>query len=183
MKSTKAAGRYASSLLDLSIEKGTLEEVKNDMVLVNQTIDQNRDLALMLESPIIKPDAKQRVLSAVFAKNTTKLTVEFLALLTTKGRESILSAVASSFIEQYRAHKGIISAEIVSAVTLSKASQDELVKVLSAAGHSIDLTEKVDPSLLGGIRVKVGDQLIDASLRRKLNELKVDVIKHKLSAI
>ena len=96
MKSTKAAGRYASSLLDLSIEKGTLEEVKNDMVLVNQTIDQNRDLALMLESPIIKPDAKQRVLSAVFAKNTTKLTVEFLALLTTKGRESILSAVASS---------------------------------------------------------------------------------------
>ena len=71
----------------------------------------------------------------------------------------------------------------MSAVTLSKASRDELVKVLSAAGHSIDLTEKVDPSLLGGIRVKVGDQLIDASLRRKLNELKVDVIKHKLSAI
>ena len=183
MKSTKAAGRYASSLLYLSIEKGTLEEVKNDMVLVNQTIDQNRDLALMLESPIIKPDAKQRVLSGVFSKSTSKLTVEFLTLLTAKGRESILPAVASSFIEQYRAHKGIISAEIISAVTLSKASREELIKVLSASSHSIDLTEKVDPSILGGIRVKVGDQLIDASLRRKLNDLKVDVIKHKLSAI
>ena len=183
MRSTKAAGRYASSLLELALERGVLEEVKSDVLLVQKSIEENRDFAIMLESPIIKPEAKKRVLTSIFKSSTSALTVEFLSLLASRGRESILPAISEAFLEQYRTHKGIIKAEIISAVALSNESRKELVSALSATGSSIDLTEKVDPSLIGGLRVKVGDQLIDASLRRKLNELKVDVIKNKLSAI
>jgi len=183
MKSTKAAGRYAQSLLDLSVESGELESVKADMELIRNTIEGSYDLELMLESPVIKPDAKQAVLNNLFSTRISKLSLRFVLLITAKGRESILGPISQAFLDQYRAHKGIVIARVVSASALTTDAKKALITNLSLSGNTIELIEKIDPSLLGGLRVKVGDQLIDASIRRKLNDLKSDISKNKLSAI
>lgn len=183
MRSTKASGRYALSLLQLALEQGDLEKVNADMALVLNTVNENRELELMLESPIIKPQSKQKVLEKLFSSSVCKLSMQFMLLLASKGREAILSQVAISFNELYNEHHGIISAEVVSAKPLSKSDREELMKSLSTGGHKIKLNESVDPKVLGGLRIKMGDQLVDATIRRKLNELRTDIFTHKLSAI
>lgn len=183
MRSTKAAGRYAQSLLALSLESNELEKVKADMVLIRSTIEENIDLGIMLDSPIIKRDTKQAVLNKIFSAHISTLSLRFIMLITSKGRESILGSISQAFIEQYRTYKGIIMAEVVSASPLTVDARKELIVGLASTDRTIELSEKLDPNLLGGLRVKVGDQLIDASIRRKLNDLKSDISKHKLSAI
>jgi F-type H+-transporting ATPase subunit delta len=183
MKSTKASGRYASSLLQLALEQGDLEKVNVDMALVLGTVNASHELELMLESPIIKPSVKEKVLEKIFSSSVCKLSMQFMVLLAAKGREAILPQVAVSFKELYNQHHGIVSAEVVSAKTLSKSDRDDLMKNLSAGGHKIELKESVDPKVLGGLRIKMGDQLVDATIRRKLNDLRTDIFNHKLSAI
>lgn len=183
MKSTKASIRYAQSLLELAIEQNSLDAVKDDMVLVRKCVAESHELELMLQSPIIKSDTKKTTLQKVFGSAISKLSLSFMELLTSKGREALLAATAHSFIDLYNQHKGILMAEVVSATPLSKEQRQDLTKALSATGKTIELVEKVDPKVLGGIRIKVGDQLMDATTRRKLNDLKIDITNHKLSAI
>ncbi|MEZ4720844.1 MAG: ATP synthase F1 subunit delta [Flavobacteriales bacterium] len=182
MRSTKAAIRYAQSLLELAIEQKSLDQVKADMALIAQCVAESHEVDLMLQSPIIKPDLKKKTLEKVFGSSISKLSQSFVALLTTKGRESILPQIAVSFIGLYNEHMGIVSAEVVTATKLTAAQRDELKKTLSSTGKTIELIERVDPRVMGGVRIKVGDQLMDATVRRKLNELKVDIANNKLSA-
>lgn len=175
MKSTKAANRYAQSLLDLAKENGELDRVKDDMMLVRDTVAASKDLALMLTSPIIKSEVKKKVIESIFSSSVTNLSMMFLHLLADKGRERMLEDIADAFINLYRYEKGIINAEVVSAVPMSAEWKTDLAAAFAKTGKSIEFTESVDPSLLGGLRVKVGDQLIDATLRRKLNELKQEI--------
>ena len=175
MKSTKAANRYAQSLLDLAKENGELDRVKDDMMLVRDTVAASKDLALMLTSPIIKSEVKKKVIESIFSSSVTNLSMMFLHLLADKGRERMLEDIADAFINLYRYEKGIINAEVVSAVPMSAEWKAGLAAAFAKTGKSIEFTESVDPSLLGGLRVKVGDQLIDATLRRKLNELKQEI--------
>jgi len=175
MKSTKAANRYAQSLLDLAKENGELNRVKDDMMLVRDTVAASKDLALMLTSPIIKSEVKKKVIESIFSSSVTNLSMMFLHLLADKGRERMLEDIADAFINLYWYEKGIINAEVVSAVPMSAEWKADLAAAFTKTGKSIEFTESVDPSLLGGLRVKVGDQLIDATLRRKLNELKQEI--------
>jgi len=177
MKGTKAAGRYAQSLLDLALEKGVVEDVKKDMELFIQTLAESHELDLLLQSPIIKPDLKQKSLAAIFGNAMGELSVRFFDIVTSKGREGILPAIARAYIELYESHNGIVRAEISSAVALTDDQRNSLKQSLSGLGKTIVLTEKVDASLIGGLKIKVGDQRIDATLRKKLNEIKVDISK------
>jgi F-type H+-transporting ATPase subunit delta len=175
MKGIKAAGRYAQSLLDLAQEQGVLEAVKDDMEMVSLTISQNRDLQLLLQSPIIKVDQKQKVLTSIFGKNAQALTMQFLAMACSKGREYMLPAILEAGIEQYKERKGIVTAEVTSAVALSDDQRKEVSASLAGLGQHIELKEKVDPNILGGLKVRVADRRVDASFRKKLNELKYDI--------
>lgn len=175
MRSSQAAERYAKSLIDLAKEQGAMEDIKSDMEGILLTIDGSQDLAMMLQSPIIKPDAKTRVLEALFGKTAHKISLSFLKLITSKGREAILDQIAEAYLRLYRIEKGIVRAEVISAKPLTDDVRNSLKKALANTGASIELSERVDPAILGGLRVKVGDQLIDASVRRKLNELRIEL--------
>lgn len=175
MKGTKAAGRYALSLIDLASEQSKLEEVKDDMALIAATIAENRDLELMLQSPIIKSDQKQAVLTSVFEKSIQKLTLSFITMVTAKGRENLVLSMANAFLEIYKERNGIVTAHVTTAVPLSKEERDRVSKTLASLGKTVELIETVDADLIGGMKVRVGDRRIDASLRKKLNELKHDI--------
>ncbi|MDC1304890.1 ATP synthase F1 subunit delta, partial [Salibacteraceae bacterium] len=98
-------------------------------------------------------------------------------LLTSKGREGQIAGVAFSFKELYKEHMGIVTVEVTSAVELSSNQAKEIAKSFEKLGKTIDLVQNVDPHVLGGLKVKVGDQRVDATIRRKLNELKHETHK------
>lgn len=175
--SSKAAARYAQSLIDFANEKNKLEEVKTDMETVIKVCADNRELELLLQSPIIKTDQKNKVLTSVFEKSVSDVSLKFIQLIVSKKRERMLMDMAQAFIDLYKENKGIITAHVTSAKALSDAERKEVMNQLKGAGKEVELVEHVDASLIGGLKIRVGDRRFDASIRKKLNELKHDLSK------
>lgn len=173
MPSPRIAARYAKSLIDLALEQGQLEAVYADMKWMQQVCQQNRDFVNMLRSPIIKADAKQKMVAAITENSIGTLTAAFNTLVIAKGRESILPEIASAFIEAYKQHKGIHTLFLTTAAPISEATRTALVdQVKKTAGFQhVELNEKVDPALIGGFVLQVGDQLVDASIAYDLKNI------------
>ena len=173
MLSPRLASRYAKSLLDISIEKGEQEKVYEDMLWLQQAIRGNRDLLNLLRSPIIKADKKEKVLSAVVGGRLSEILSKFMSLLIRKGRESFLPEIINSYITQYKVNKNIHTLKLTTAVPVSDEIKNQIVsKVVSESGfQNIELEEKVDPEILGGFILQMGDKLIDASIAYDLKEV------------
>lgn len=177
MKSSKSASRYAQALLDLSIEKGNLESVAADMKFFATVCDENRDLELMLESPIVKADKKIAVLTAVF-EQFDPMSKSFLALIVKNRREGILPQIAAAFDGILKAHKGIVPVTLVSAKKLDASVKATILsKVQTMANGTLEVTEEIDESLIGGFMVRMGDHQIDASVSSQLGKLKQRLTK------
>ena len=111
MPNPRLAGRYAKSLIDLAIEKDQLEAVYKDMLFLQAACHGSKEFVSLLKSPVIKADKKDRILDAVTAGKIGVITTAFNKLLLKKGRESYLPEIISAFIDQYKAHKDIHTAE------------------------------------------------------------------------
>ena len=174
MKETRVASRYAKSLIGLAIEKGQLDAVHADMSLVESICADNRDLSLLLQSPIIKADKKHAILNQIFSGKLGEITTNFLDIIVRKRREVLIPDIASAFLLQYKIHKGITTAELTSAVKLDDELKERILKLVASetVGKQIDLVEKIDPSIIGGFMVRIGDKQIDASIARNISDLK-----------
>ncbi|RQO72229.1 ATP synthase F1 subunit delta [Pedobacter sp. KBW06] len=174
MLENKAASRYAKSLIDLSTEQNALEEIKNDMVLLDQVIDQNPELEAILKNPIVPLDKKAGILDNVFGTKVNAVTKAFLKLVVNKGRSEILFGTAKAFIQQYNAIKGIVTAEVTSATELTDANRAEIIAIVKkeVGANEVVIKEKVNDKLIGGFILKVGDKQFDASIANGLNKLK-----------
>lgn len=175
MSEYKVATRYAKSLIDLAEEQNQLEAIKADMVLFVQTLRINTTLSAVLRNPIVSPSKKVSILSAVFTGKVQPVTLGFLNIMVTKMRSEILYDTAKEFVEQYNFKKHIVKAVIVSAVPLSDINRADVIAVIDKAtnGTAI-LEEKVDPKLIGGFILTVGDRQFDTSISNTLNKLKKD---------
>lgn len=173
MGESRVSHRYAKSLLDLALEKGQLEPVSEDMRLVLETIRANRDLSVVLKSPVINTDKKQEILKAIFGGKIGVITTAFLDILTRKRREGDLEGIAEAFVMQYRTHKQILTAVITTANGLDEKLRAQVMEIVkqSAAGHSVELVEKTDKELLGGFILRVGDKQVDSSIMRQIRNL------------
>ncbi|TKC01825.1 ATP synthase F1 subunit delta [Pedobacter cryotolerans] len=172
--SSKAGARYAKSLIDLSTEQNALEEIKNDMVFFEQVVDDNSELEAILKNPIVPLDKKSGILKDVFGSKVHQITNSFLKLVVNKGRSAILFDTAKQFIAQYNSIKGIVTAEVTSAIALTEASKAEIVELVKKeiGANEVIVKEKVDEKLIGGFILKVGDKQFDASIASGLNKLK-----------
>lgn len=177
MKAPKAAIRFAQSLLSLSLEKGVVEEAKADMETIRTTCAENHELELLLQSPIIKSDKKKAVLTNVFQNAVSELSLSFIQLITSKGRENMLPHIAAAFISLYKEHKGIVTVEVTSASALTEDQKKDLIKQLSTNGGEIELVESVKPEVIGGVKITIGDQRYDATIQKKIHDLKFDISK------
>jgi F-type H+-transporting ATPase subunit delta len=167
------ATRYAKSLLQLAIEQGQLEKVYADMQLVESVCEHNREFTNFLNSPIIKTDKKVLVVKEIFTGKVSEITLGFLTILTQKRRESYMKHIAIEFINQYKEYKNILTAVITSAVGIDstvKAKVLELIKQTTTG--EVELIEKTDKDLIGGFVLTIGDKQVDASISRKLNDLR-----------
>ena len=169
------AERYASSLFELALEAGAVESVSADLDRFQAMLNESADLQRLVASPVFSADEQVRAVSALSAKAGIGETVtNFLKVVASNRR---LFAVAG-MIQAYRIiaarHRGEISAEVTSAHALSAAQETELKAALkSVTGKNVALAVTVDPSILGGLIVKVGSRQIDTSLRTKLSTLKL----------
>lgn len=172
--SVKAASRYAKSLIDLSNEQNALEALKNDMVLFEEVVDSHSELEAILKNPIVPLDKKAGILDSVFGDKVHQITKSFLKLVVNKGRAGILFETAKQFIRQYNLIKGIVTAEITSAIALTDENRNEIITLVKKelGANEVSLKEKVDANLIGGFILKVDDKQFDASIASGLNKLK-----------
>ena len=180
MPNPRLAFRYAKSLLDLAVEQNTVEGTLQDVNLLDGICRQSPDFVNVLRSPIIKADKKQQIIDAVMGGKLHPLTQAFIKLLVSKGRESNLPEIASAFISQYKTMKNIKTATLTTAVPVSDSLKEAIRgKVLNAMpGMQIELKEQVDAELIGGFVLQVEDRLVDASIRRDLNDVKAQFLKN-----
>ncbi len=177
MADTRAAQRYVKSLLGLAVEKNVLEDVHKDMLLFAEVVDANRELKLALNNPIIKHDKKREILELLFKGKVNPLTIAIFDIITKKHREPILYTIAREFHSAYNEHKGIGVATVTSAVPLDSGLRNEVLEIVKKLNDrkEVELIEKVDPSLIGGFVLNVGDRQIDASMKSRLKALKVQL--------
>ncbi len=172
MPNPRLAGRYAKSLIDLSIEKGELEAVYADMKYLQELCKLSKEFVTLMRSPIVRNDQKNAILLALTKGKISELTAAFNNLLVRKGREGDLPEIAVAFVEQYNSMKGIHVVKLSTATELTaelKAAIES--KISKAQGFpTIELESSIDAKLIGGFVLEFDNKLVDASI---LNDLKV----------
>jgi F-type H+-transporting ATPase subunit delta len=167
------ASRYAKSLIDLAIATKQVEEVHKDMMMINKVCTENHDFVVMLESPVIKTDKKMAIFKKVFDGKISATTLAFLNIIATKRREGYIDDIARSFDDQFKAYMGITKATITTAVPLDSSTKSKIMDLVKKSSKGeVELIEKTDKSLIGGFVLKVNDQQVDTSIKRKLNDLR-----------
>ena len=177
MSAYKVASRYAKSLLELAVEKKELDQVKLDMITVLSLNAGDSSFSDMVKSPVISSDKKLAVLKSLIGKNASALTLKFFDLVVEKGRTGFLPDMATAFLRLYNDHLGIQTAEVVSTIQLDedlRTSFKEIVKEVSGK-NKVNLIEKIDPNLIGGFVLKIGDKQLDESIKSKLQQLHLDL--------
>ena len=184
MADHQVAARYAKSLLDLGQEMGTLETVKQDIDTLGDTLAGSRELRLLLRNPIVKHDKKLAILNALFAGKVSDLTLRFFTILTSKNREAALENVASEFQLQYNLLRGVQTAEVTSAVALTPELRTQMQQLVTQQTGltQVQLSEKVDPELIGGFVLRVGDRQLDDSVRTGLRKLRTSLLEKNYQA-
>jgi len=170
--------RYAKSLLDLAKEQGIEQTMYTDMKFVKQTLAQNRQLAVVLKNPIVRAEKKNSVMKAVFASRLNPLTMAFFQIVANKNREGVIDSIAEQFVIQYEKLKGVERATIITTMPLTDMLREQFKAIVmkNTTGKSVELDEKIDPNLIGGYILRVGDQQIDGSIRSQLNDIRLQFL-------
>ncbi|MBD1395447.1 ATP synthase F1 subunit delta [Mucilaginibacter glaciei] len=175
MSEVTVAIRYAKALIDLAAEQNSVEAVKDDMVLFYKTVRTSPELGAVLANPIVSHSKKIAILAQVFGTRVSKVSLAMFNIMVNKGRGEILYATAHEFIALYDIKNNITYAKVVSAAPLSEANRQQMeADVQKAIGGTIKLNAQVDPSLIGGFVLTVGDRQIDTSVSTSLRKIKKD---------
>jgi len=174
IRESEAGGRYARALFDLALETGTLDAVRRDLRSLKAMLADSADLRRLVASPAFSAEDKGKALLAIAVQAQFDMTTaKFLGLLTQNRRSSDLPSVIAGFERLYEKHAGLVSAQVTTAVELTAAQLDGVKAALrQSLGRDPEIETRVDPSILGGLKVKVGSRLYDASLKTRLDQLK-----------
>ena len=171
---TGLAGRYAGALYALAVESKKIDIIHADLTALTGLVAEHQDLKKLVDSPILSRHEQQAAITAILEKaGADVLTVKFVGSLAANGRLSALLRVIRAFLEEHARRRGQISAEVISAVPLDdsrKASVEKTVARL-AGSDKLSLSMRVDPSLIGGLVVRIGSRMIDTSIKTKLSRL------------
>lgn len=170
---TQVLQPYASALMSLAKSNNLSEQFGNDIRSLLSMLENSEELRQFLANPLIKPDAKKSVIQQITGEEINPLMRSFLNLLVDKGRILFLEGIGKQYLTQLRELNQTVLAEVTSAVPLSEAQQQtvsEKVQAMTGA-RQVEIETKIDADLIGGVVIKVGSQVIDASLRGQLRRL------------
>jgi len=173
MKSTRLTSRYAKSLLNLSVEKNRLDKILSDMNYIKNICSENKDLVLLLKSPVVKSDKKLSILSQIFSSSVSEITMNFINIITSKKREMHLEGIAESFISLYKTYSNIETVTLTTSHPIDEKTKFEVLEFVKKNGkQNIEMKQVINEELFGGMIIKMGDKQLDASVSRNIKKLK-----------
>ncbi len=177
VEDNQIAARYAKALFDLAEEQGALDSALSDMLALKKILKSIPDLEIFIVNPGIPQAEKLNFVKEQFESKVSPMIGNLLKLMVENDRFPLITLVSNKYEEMVNKHQNIGSAEIITATTLEAKLESKLEQTLkSLYGFSkVNLTQKVDPAILGGAIIKVQDKVIDGSFAGKLNELKKQV--------
>ena len=173
MKNPKLSSRYAKALFDFAGEKKQVKEVYDDLQLFAKTLQENRELQVLLRNPVIEPHQKHQIFESIFNGTLRDTTYQFLDVLLKKKREPALDTICEEYFKLYNAAHNIKPVTITTAQPLSDALKAKIVSLLKEQTKAtVALEEIVDPELIGGFIIKMDDFYFDSSILSKINKLR-----------
>ncbi|MEE4177321.1 MAG: ATP synthase F1 subunit delta [Bacteroides sp.] len=172
-KNLRVSKRYARALLSLALENNILEEAYQDMSLISQAFSYEKELKVVLKSPIIREVKKQNILRKLFGEKVHPLILQYILIIARKRRAALLDGISRQFIEEYKAHLNIEPVRVTTAFPLDASMREKALDVAKRfTNKTIEFKEKVDPGIIGGFILDLGDRRYDASIKRRLSDLK-----------
>ena len=167
-----SARRYAEAAFEIGRADGTLDAWERDMATMGATI-RHPELRSLLQHPAIPFADKERVLRKVMGRGVAAAPINLILLMVRRGRPGAIDRMIERFTELLRRHRGIALAQVRTALPLGDEQRAEIIAQLrTLTGSKIEVEETVDPDLIGGIAVRIGDQLYDATVRSRLERLR-----------
>jgi F-type H+-transporting ATPase subunit delta len=171
--------RYAKSIIDLARERGEIEAVRNDFAYIRDLCKQSPDFLNMLKSPLINTYKKEVVIQKVLGGKLSAITANLVDIIVRKKREGYLPDIAERYLVQYDTEKNVTRGVLTSAAPLS---EDQKARIRTIVERDLKTTfiveEKIDPSLIGGFVLRIGDKLFDGSVAYNLRQLKQEFEKN-----
>jgi len=175
--------RYGEALFNLAVQGNLVDRIQAELIELVNAYQTTSELRQLLKHPRLSMDAKSRILTQIVSGEFSPLTLKFLELLLRKNRTDYLAGVLEVYNLLTDEQRGTLRGIVRSPFMLNKAEQDKLVdRLQSRFGKKIILTIKVDRSLLGGVSVQIGDNVIDGSVRRKLKCLREQLLEEVTSS-
>lgn len=173
---SSAAKRYAQALFSLGKERGTLDAWQGDLALLAGLVTDD-SIATYLTNPSVTTERKLATLDSVLPQTVQPETRNLTKMLITRNRVTLVPEIREIFDDEVRSERGIVVAHVTTAERLSEAEQALVREKLEGmTGKTIDLTLRIEPDIIGGIIVRVGDQVIDGSVRNKLEKMRTRLI-------
>lgn len=182
MKNTRAALRYAKAALSTSIDQKKEDAVQKDMQEIVVVFEANKELSAFLDNPVVASQAKQDALNKVFS-SLQPLSTQLIALLATNNRIDLLDQVAIAYLSLLKKHQGKETAVVTTATALTpELEKIILAKAKELSSSEISLENNVDPSIMGGFILRIGDMQYNASVAHQLDQLKRELTQSNYSA-
>ena len=177
MSTTALARRYAGALFDVARKSNAIDKIESDLGLLTYSLKTMPRLSEALTHPLVPAERKKKIVGEVFESAIDTITIDFVGLLIDKRRPEILDEIEIEYISLANDFRGVTPALVTSAVTLSADERELLNKKLEGfTGKKVELTLEVDPSIIGGLVVRIGDTIIDGSVNGYLASLKVKLL-------
>ncbi|HZH69905.1 MAG TPA: ATP synthase F1 subunit delta [Flavobacteriaceae bacterium] len=173
MTGNRAAIRYAKAVLELASERNSLTAVRDEMLTIKESLQQSVELQTVIKSPVVSPEQKNDALLAVFT-NTSPLTQNLFNVLMDNKRIDLLESIAENFVRMYNQKEGVVEAKVTTAVEMNsdlEAKVLEKIKSITKA-ENVSMVNIVDPEIIGGFVLRVGDMQYDASIANSFIRLK-----------
>lgn len=174
MSAIRIANRYAKSLLDLAKERQQLDATNKEVRELYQLIEDQRDLYLLVKSPIVSSDKKQKIFRALLEKQISELMMTFLEVVIQKKREPYLQEIFTAFIAQYNHLNNITPVQLTTAVPVDASFEQAVIDLMQKEYNkqTIELTTTIDEELVGGFVLQFEDKRLDASVAHQLESLR-----------
>lgn len=172
--------RYARALFDLAQEKGQMDQVDQEFGMIVSMIETNPSLRAVMEDVLLAPEVKGNLVRKLFTGKVSELVFNFLLVVVRKRREAFFPQMYRSFLDLANEARGIVEVEVRSAVALPEETARTLEqKLVTRLGKRVKFQTQVAPELIGGLVVRVGDELMDGSVRTRLRRMRDRLIRSK----
>ncbi len=170
---------YGEALFELAVEEGREEELMNEVILLRELLSENPDFGKLMNHPKVLKEDKLEVLEAVFKGRVSEELVGFLHLIVSKDRYGDIDGILDYFVDEVKKLKGIGVAYVTTAIDLSEVKKKEIETRLLATTSfkKMEMHYQVDGDLIGGMVLRIGDRVVDSSVRNKLFELQRELLK------